>query len=293
MPCSSTLRKFEAFEDLRHFGLGWVVDYAALDFGAEYVVNHVIETRFGNGAVDDGLLEGFAEVVGAGHLLIEAGHGSLLGAVGSAPVGEDPAFEAPGVLEHVGQQVFVFAGPVAVDLVVGAHDGARFGDVEANLEGEEVGLAEGTLVEYCVDDIASGFLIVDGVVLDVSDHVGGLHALHQFADEGSGEDWIFAQILKVAAVPWLTSDVDAAAERHVEALFAKLAATFELLLQHGAVMKADAEEILAMAVITKCSKCVDLVAAKITAKDIYTGAFAGECLRRRHQGDADDARSRR
>ena len=50
------------------------------------------------------------------------------GGVRSAPVGEDEAFEVEVFLEDVVEQVVVFAGKVAVDAVVGAHDGAGVGD---------------------------------------------------------------------------------------------------------------------------------------------------------------------
>ncbi len=141
--------------------------------------------------------------------------------MGSAPVGEDEAFEAPGVFEDVVEEVLVFAGPVAVDLVVGAHDGGCVGDVEADFEGEEIGLAHGALVEDGVDDVAAGLLVVEGVVLDVADHVLGLHALHELADHGSGEDGVFALVFEVAAVAGFAGDVDASTEGHVVALVAE------------------------------------------------------------------------
>ena len=49
----------------------------------------------------------------------------------------------------------------------------------------------------------------------------GLLALHQIADERAGEDRIFAQIFKGAAVARFARDVRAAAERHVVALRAQ------------------------------------------------------------------------
>src|ERR1700722_9118678 len=58
-------------------------------------------------------------------------------------------------------------------------------------------------------------------MLDVADDVFGLLALHKIADERAGEDWIFAEIFKGAAVARLAREVGAAAERHVVALRAK------------------------------------------------------------------------
>ncbi len=80
-------------------------------------------------------------------------------------------------------------------------------------------------------------------------------------------------LLEHGANPNPNAHPDAASSPLLEAATAGDAASFELLLQHGATMKADAEEILTMAVITRCARCVELVAAKVTAKDVYTGAL--------------------
>ncbi len=52
----------EAGEDVGDFGLGWVVEDAALDLGAEDAVDHVVEAGGGDLVVGDGLLEGVTEV---------------------------------------------------------------------------------------------------------------------------------------------------------------------------------------------------------------------------------------
>ena len=51
------------------------------------------------------------------------------------------------------------------------------------------------------------------------------------------------------------------------------ATSFELLMQHGATLKDDAEVTLVMAVIMDCDRCVDLAVAKITDRNIYTSAL--------------------
>ena len=59
-------------------------------------------------------------------------------------------------------------------------------------------------------------------------------------------------------------------------------ASFELLMQHGANIKWDAEEILTMAVVQKCRRCLDLAVAKTTYKDAYTNALQDSAF----EGDA-------
>ena len=59
----------------------------------------------------------------------------------------------------------------------------------------------------------------------------------------------------------------------LEAVTAGDAGTVELLIQRGADAKAVGQIGLTMAVTTKCTKCVDLLAAKITDKAVYSGSL--------------------
>ncbi len=160
----------------------------------------------------------------AGLVHIEAGERGLDGGVGAAPVGEDEALELPVALEDLVEDVVVLAGVVAVDAVVGAHDAGGFGEADGDLEGEQVGLAHGALVDEGVVGVAAGLLVVEGVVLDVAHDVVGLDAAGELADHGAGEDGVFAGVLEVAAVARLADEVYAAADGHVVALLAQLAA---------------------------------------------------------------------
>ena len=164
------------------------------------------------------------EVVVAGLVHVEAGERGLDGGVGATPVGEDEALEAPVVLEHLVEGVVVLAGVVAVDVVVGAHDAGGMGHGDGDLEGEQVGLAHGARVEHGVEGVAAGLLVVERVVLDVAHDVVGLDAHGELADHGAGEDGVFAGVLEVAAVARLADEVHAAADGHVVALGAQLAA---------------------------------------------------------------------
>ncbi len=76
-------------------------------------------------------LERVAEEILAGLLLVEAGMRGFGGRVRSAPVGKHEALEMKILFQHVGEQVAVFAGIVAIHAVVGAHKGAGIGDLSA------------------------------------------------------------------------------------------------------------------------------------------------------------------
>ena len=166
------LRVVASAEGIDHGADGRIIDDTGGEHAAQDAVNHVIESRHGDLAVFDGFLQRRVEVVVvAGHLLIEAVERGLDGAVGRAPVGDDPALELEVLLQDLVEQVVVLAGVVAFDEVVGAHDAGGVGDADGDLEGEQVGLAHGFLVEQNVDDGAAGLLIVEGIVLDVAHHV--------------------------------------------------------------------------------------------------------------------------
>ncbi|HEX9202210.1 MAG TPA: ankyrin repeat domain-containing protein, partial [Acidobacteriaceae bacterium] len=59
----------------------------------------------------------------------------------------------------------------------------------------------------------------------------------------------------------------------IEAVTAGDAAIVELLLQHGADAKAAGEMGLTTGAITGCPKCVEMIAAKITDKNVFTGSL--------------------
>ncbi len=97
-------------------------------------------------------------------------------------------------------------------------------DADADLEGEEVGLVRGLVVEVDVDDGAAGLLVVEGVVLDVAHDLVLLDAENEVADGGSGEHGVFAGVLEEAAVAGVAGEIDTAADGLVVALGAELAA---------------------------------------------------------------------
>jgi ankyrin repeat protein len=59
----------------------------------------------------------------------------------------------------------------------------------------------------------------------------------------------------------------------IQAATAGDAEMMQLLIDRGADIKAAAQQALAMAIVTRCSKCVDLLVAKNLDKEAYTGAL--------------------
>src|SRR6185437_13256984 len=91
----------------------------------------------------------------------------------------------------------------------------------ADLEGQQVAFVRGALVYGNIDEVARGLLVIEGVVLDVPNHVLRLRALDELGDEFAGENRIFAQVFERSAVARLAGDIHAAAQGHVVALRAQ------------------------------------------------------------------------
>src|ERR1017187_6190378 len=89
------------------------------------------------------------------------------------------------------------------------------------------------LVDNHVDFVATALLIVDGVMLDVADHMLRLLALDAIAYQGSRQNGIFAEVLEGASIARLASDVGAAAEGHVIALCTQLASNQSAVCTRG------------------------------------------------------------
>ena len=67
---------------------------------------------------------------------------------------------------------------------------------------QQVRLLDGLLRDDGVDEEAAGLLVVQRIVLDVSDDVLGLLALHHGSIHGAGQQRILARVFEGAAVPW-------------------------------------------------------------------------------------------
>jgi ankyrin repeat protein len=80
-------------------------------------------------------------------------------------------------------------------------------------------------------------------------------------------------LLEHGANPNPNARPEVASSPLMEAATAGDAESFALLIEHGAKATGDAQVVLSMAVLKKCDRCVDLVAAQITDKNVYTGSL--------------------
>ena len=150
--------------DLLH-GLG-AVKRANRSKAAQDATRHVVDSLFRNLAFFDRGLQCAREVEFLPELLVQASVGGPRGAVRRAPVGHDPALEAPLGLQDVVQEMGVLAGVDAVHLVVGTHHAADAGLFHNDLEGQQVDLAQRAFIDAHVDPVAIGLLGVGHEVLD-------------------------------------------------------------------------------------------------------------------------------
>ena len=135
--------------------------------------------------------------------------------VGSTPVGDHSALVAPVVDQNVLQEVLVFVGVNAVDLVVGAHDGLGLAFLYGNLKTGEVDLTEGTLIHHTVIGHAAQLLAVCGKVLGAGGNAVLLHATHESSGHLAAQVGVFGEILEVTAAQRAALDVQAGAQQHV------------------------------------------------------------------------------
>ena len=131
-----------------------------------------------------------------------------------APVGHDQALVAPFVAQHLGEQPVVLARVHAVDLVVGAHHGPRPGLGDHPLEGAQVHLAQGALVDVGADPHPVGLLVVDREVLQRRADAAALQAAHPRGGQHAGQQRVLGEVLEVAAAERAALEVDARAEQH-------------------------------------------------------------------------------
>ena len=153
-------RGFEAPFDIHHVFLYWIIDNAAGKFRAQNAMHVIVQFGGGNFACLHGLLEFLSKENIFRLFVIQSGDGRFFGAMRPTPVRKHKAFEIPVLLEHVRQQVLIFAGVVAVDGVVGTHHSGRIGNFDSDLKSQQVALAHGALADDHVHRIAPAFLIV-------------------------------------------------------------------------------------------------------------------------------------
>ncbi len=84
---------------------------------------------------------------------------------------------------------------------------------------------------------------------------------------------IVRYLLQHGADPNPNARPDVASSPLLEAATVGNEATFSLLMEHGARVGDDAEQILTMAVTTHCARCLEMTMAQVHDKDVYTRAL--------------------
>ena len=135
-----------------------------------------------------------------------------------APVAHHPAAIPPVLLQDLGQQELVLPGPFAIDLVIGAHDRAGVAVFDGDLKSQQVALAQGCLINPCIDHMAAGLLVIERKVFEGADNLVGLRALDPCARQFPCEQGVFAQIFEIATAAWLAGQVGTAAQQNIEPL---------------------------------------------------------------------------
>ena len=104
--------------------------------------------------------------------------------------------------------MLVFGAVIAVNLVVGRHDGHGAAFLDHDFEGFEIDLPHGALVADDVHAAAVHLLVVEGEVLDAGGRAGILDTLYVAGAQQGGQHGIFAEILIGTAANRQTLDVD-------------------------------------------------------------------------------------
>ncbi|RMS44153.1 hypothetical protein ALP66_05719 [Pseudomonas amygdali pv. photiniae] len=120
---------------------------------------------------------GFGKLQAGWHVDVSTGPCALERIVNGVEITDDHALIAPFALEHFSDQVMVFTGIVAVDLVETAHDRGDIGVLHHRLEARQVQFTQGALIDLDVDCLTIGFLLVGQVVLAAGLDALGLNAV--------------------------------------------------------------------------------------------------------------------
>jgi hypothetical protein len=191
---------------------------------AQNAARHVVDAPLGNLAALDGFFQCAREIARLVELLVEAGIRRSGRAVGRAPVGDDPALEAPFALHDAVEKFRVLAGVDAVQPVVGAHHAADARFLHGDLEWQEIDLAQRALVSFHVDPMAIGLLGVGDEVLDGGYDPLRLDAAQLRRHQACGQDRVLSEVLEVASVPGVALDGHTSREQLVEPANARFAA---------------------------------------------------------------------
>ena len=131
-----------------------------------------------------------------------------------APVGNDHPVKAPFLPENFREQVAVFTGIIPVQAVVGRHHRGGTRRFYHVFKGAEIDFPQGALVNLAVGRLPVCFLVVGREMLEGNRHVFALRGTDIGRAQPSGQEGVFAEILKIPAAQGGTLHVDARPQQH-------------------------------------------------------------------------------
>ena len=166
---------------------------------AEQAADGAIEVRLVELAGVNGREDGRSQCPRrAGHLEVEAGAQRHRRLGHGEPIRHDETVEAPLVPQDVEEELGLLGQPAPVEPVVPGHDRECPALADRDLEGQQVELAQGALVNDRVDGGALELRVVADEVLDGREDAVGLDAADIARREGPGEERVLGVALEVA-----------------------------------------------------------------------------------------------
>lgn len=132
--------------------------------------------------------------------------------------------------------------------------------------------ANATALMWAATDFAKTRLLVEHGA-DVNAKSDDIRTPLMIAARRTGGSEVVKFLLEHGANPNPNARAEAESSPLIDALTAGDSATVELLIAHGADVKAAGQTGLTMAVSSNCSKCIEIVASQITDKSVFTGSL--------------------
>ena len=149
------------------------------------------------------------------HKVITGIHGRDCPGLG-APVSHHNSIETEVIPKDAGKQAVALLGEVAIDPVVGGHDGPGLSLAHCYLEILEVDLTKGAGGYAGIVLVAVGLLIVGCIVLYRHAYAIGLDTVHICRGDVPGKDRILGEVLEVTAAERVAMDVHSRSEKDVD-----------------------------------------------------------------------------
>ena len=174
-----------------------------------------IQIRLRQPALPDRLQDFAAVGIGAaGHLQIQAGGHAPRPVLDRTPVRDHKAVKAPLVPQNIVQEGFILGAEGAVDGVIGAHEAAGLSLFDHLLEGREIDLPQGPLIQLGGAAHALRLLVVAGEMLCAGGDALALQGLHIGRGHLPRRVGILGEIFKVPAAQGAPLDVQPRSQQH-------------------------------------------------------------------------------